>query len=126
VSADVIAAAQRLVAAADACDREAERHPSSRSAAPMVRYVDAMGKLRRALKDRGGDAKPGAGATSWTWRDGMLAAIRIVRSRRQSLVDVTHPSYLAALDEMLIRLEGALDRGGEPAETVAAAQDGAK
>lgn len=37
---------KRLLEAADACDREAERHPSSRSSAPMVRYIKVMEELR--------------------------------------------------------------------------------
>jgi hypothetical protein len=46
----VVEAAQRVVDAADACDREAERnHPSSRSSAPVVRAINAMKKLRAAL-----------------------------------------------------------------------------
>lgn len=50
---EVVRIAGRLVAAADACDREAERqHPSSRSSAPVVRYINAMKRLREAL-DRG-------------------------------------------------------------------------
>lgn len=43
-----------LVAAADACDREAERHPSSRSSAPMVRHINAMARLRAVLGERRG------------------------------------------------------------------------
>lgn len=38
-----------LVAAADAGDREAQRHPSSRSSAPTVRYLGAMARLRAVL-----------------------------------------------------------------------------
>lgn len=45
----VARAAARVVAAADACDREAERHPSSRSSAPVVRAINAMKALREAL-----------------------------------------------------------------------------
>lgn len=45
----VVVAAQRLVAAADRCDREAENHPSSRSSAPVVGYINAMARLRDAL-----------------------------------------------------------------------------
>lgn len=45
----VAMAARRTVSAADACDREAERHSSSRSSAPLVRYINAMAKLREAL-----------------------------------------------------------------------------
>jgi len=48
-------AAAALTSAADACDREAERHPSSRSSAPMVRYIGAMQRLRAALAARGKD-----------------------------------------------------------------------
>jgi hypothetical protein len=47
---EVRAAAKALVDAADACEREAENHPSSRSSAPLVRYVAAMSKLRETLK----------------------------------------------------------------------------
>lgn len=50
---ELVRAATSLVAAADACDREAERHPSSRSSAPMVRYLGAMARLRAVL-DGGG------------------------------------------------------------------------
>jgi len=49
VLVDIAKRARALVAAADACDREAERHPSSRSSAPMVRYINAMAKLREGL-----------------------------------------------------------------------------
>lgn len=45
----VLKAARELVAAADACDREAERHPSSRSSAPVVRSINAMNRLREAV-----------------------------------------------------------------------------
>lgn len=45
----LVEAARRIVAAADACDREAERHPSSRSSAPVVRSINAMAALRAAL-----------------------------------------------------------------------------
>jgi hypothetical protein len=47
--ATVAACAQRLVNAKRACDAEAERHPSSRSSAPMVRYIEAMQALEEAL-----------------------------------------------------------------------------
>lgn len=47
---EVRAAAKALVDAADACEREAENHPSSRSSAPLVRYVAAMNRLRETLK----------------------------------------------------------------------------
>lgn len=47
--AAVAESARSLVAAADACDREAERHPSSRSSAPVVRSINAMARLRHAL-----------------------------------------------------------------------------
>ncbi len=47
--AAVAESARSLVAAADACDREAERHPSSRSSAPVVRLINAMARLRHAL-----------------------------------------------------------------------------
>ena len=50
--------AHAVTAAADACDREAQNHPSSRSSAPLVRYVDAMKDLREVLaqfKRSGGD-----------------------------------------------------------------------
>lgn len=33
----------------EACDREAERHPSSQSSAPMVRHIKAMARLRAVL-----------------------------------------------------------------------------
>lgn len=55
---DIVAAvkaAQCVVEAADACDREAERHPSSRSSAPVVRSINAMAALRKALSDLGGN-----------------------------------------------------------------------
>lgn len=45
----VVKAARRLAAAADACDKEAERHPSSRSSAPVVRSIKAMSDMRDAL-----------------------------------------------------------------------------
>lgn len=45
----VAESARSLIAAADACDREAERHPSSRSSAPVVRSINAMARLRQAL-----------------------------------------------------------------------------
>lgn len=45
----VLSAARQIVAAADACDREAERHPSSRSSAPVVRAINAMKLLREAV-----------------------------------------------------------------------------
>lgn len=47
--AAVAESARSLVAAADACDREAERHPSSRSSAPVVRLINVMARLRQAL-----------------------------------------------------------------------------
>jgi len=43
--------ARALVAAADACDREAESHPSSRSSAPLGRYIRAMKALSQSLAD---------------------------------------------------------------------------
>ena len=46
---NVALAAEAVVDAADACDREAERHPSSRSSAPAVRAINAMSRLREAL-----------------------------------------------------------------------------
>ncbi len=49
--------ARAVVDAADACDREAERHPSARSSAPLVRYINAMKNLKesiRALRGPGG------------------------------------------------------------------------
>ena len=51
----VAESARSLIAAADACDREAERHPSSRSSAPVVRLINVMARLRQAL---GGTAPP--------------------------------------------------------------------
>lgn len=45
----VVNAARRLTQVAEACDRESERHPSSQSSAPMVRYINAMSRLRDAL-----------------------------------------------------------------------------
>lgn len=40
---------KQLVAAADACDQETERHPSSRSSAPLLRYIQVFEGLRRAI-----------------------------------------------------------------------------
>lgn len=54
----VVQAAQSAVAAADACDHEAERHPSSRSSAPVVRAINAMNALRDALREHAKGAKP--------------------------------------------------------------------
>ena len=45
----VVRSAKAVVDAADACDREAERHPSSRSSAPVVRSINAMRGLREAI-----------------------------------------------------------------------------
>lgn len=47
------AAAQKLVASAAACDAEAERHPSSRSSAPMVRYIGALERLKALVSEKG-------------------------------------------------------------------------
>jgi hypothetical protein len=47
----LVRAADAVVQAADACDREAERHPSSRSSAPVVRSINAMRALRGAIAD---------------------------------------------------------------------------
>lgn len=50
---NMVRPAARLVAAADACDRAAEReHPSSRSAVPLTRYINALKRLREALERR--------------------------------------------------------------------------
>ena len=46
----IASASQVLVAAAAACDREAENHPSSRSSGPLNRYMQAMDRLRKALE----------------------------------------------------------------------------
>jgi len=46
----IVDAAKAVVSAADACDREAERHPSSRSSAPVVRAINAMKRLRDAIE----------------------------------------------------------------------------
>lgn len=46
----LINAAQSLIGAADACEKETENHPSSRSAAPVQRYIEAMNQLREVLK----------------------------------------------------------------------------
>lgn len=53
----VRAAARAVTSAADACDREAMHHPSSRSSAPMVRYISAMGRLREYLDALDAEAK---------------------------------------------------------------------
>lgn len=50
----VCGAARDVVSAADACDREAERHPSSRSSAPVVRSINAMNALRDAISGTDG------------------------------------------------------------------------
>lgn len=46
----LINAAQSLIKAADACEKEAENHPSSRLAAPVLKYIEAMNRLREVLK----------------------------------------------------------------------------
>lgn len=48
-AAAVIERAKAVIAATEACDREAERHPSSRSSAPMIRYINAMKRLRESI-----------------------------------------------------------------------------
>lgn len=48
----VVKTAQRLVDAVDACNREderAEREGCAHSSAPMVRYINTLGELRRNL-----------------------------------------------------------------------------
>lgn len=56
----VIDAARGVVAAQSACDKEAQRHPSSRSSAPMVRYINAMARLDAALAALDDDHGEGA------------------------------------------------------------------
>lgn len=51
------AIAKAIDAAREACDREAENHPSSRSSAPLVRYVAAMDRLRKWLMEETDNAK---------------------------------------------------------------------
>lgn len=46
-------AAWVVLRAQDACDREAERHPSSRSSAPMVRSIKAMTRLSEIVTSMG-------------------------------------------------------------------------
>ena len=45
----VLDAAREIVAAQLACNEEAKRHPSSRSSAPVIRYITAMARLDAAL-----------------------------------------------------------------------------
>lgn len=51
------AIAKSIDAAREACDREAENHPSSRSSAPLVRYIAAMDRLRKWLREENDNAK---------------------------------------------------------------------